>query len=125
MVWKYIDKQAFTIAALQDFNAMKDIISITPEETKETYTLIEDKGTDDPVIKRYDVALKYMKWFLPAWNRLKEQDRDILKEFYMSGDLRSGATVRLQHKLNYSDRQIDRLRASALKELILRLLGET
>jgi len=125
MVWKYIDKQAFTIAALQDFNAMKNIISITSEETKETYTLIEDKETDDPVIKRYDTALKYMKWFLPAWNRLKEQDRDILKEFYMSGDLRSGATVRLQHKLNYSDRQIDRLRASALKELILRLLGET
>jgi hypothetical protein len=125
MVWKYIDKQAFTIAALQDFNAMKDIISITPEETKETYTLIEDKETDDPVLKRYDVALKYMKWFLPAWNRLKEQDRNILKEFYMSGDLKSGATVRLQHKLNYSDRQIDRLRASALKELILRLLGET
>ena len=143
--WKYIDKRQFTISAIRDYNLMKTIITAAPERTKGKNEVEEDSvhskqnataigkapytraegpiGNIDLVEKRYMDAVEYMEWFSPAWESLKEQDKKILSEFYMGENRRSGASVRLQHALNYSDRHLDRLRASALDELGNLLLG--
>ncbi len=34
--------------------------------------------------KKYEEAVNYMKWFLPAWNLLSEEDQFVLNEFYIS-----------------------------------------
>jgi len=65
----------------------------------------------------------YLDWFEPAWCALSEEKRLILKEFYMMGNLKSGAGVRLQFKVNYSDRQIYRIKESALSELSISLFS--
>jgi len=44
-----------------------------------------------------------MGWLDPAWGALTDEEH-ILREFYMTGNQRSGATARLQCELNYSER---------------------
>lgn len=141
LICKYIDKRQFAISAIRDFNNMKIIINTTPEKIKETDERTMDADSieferstqekiqiqnikGDLVKKRYKNAMEYMEWFLPVWDSLKKQDQRVLHEFYMSENLRSGASVRLQHELNYSERHIDRLRSNALDELAYLLLGE-
>jgi hypothetical protein len=148
VAWKYIDKQAITVSAIRDFDSMNAIIDTTPQSVKDKYDMITNPvealskssvtkitcehnatvkkkiGDIDFVKARYVNALEYMEWFMPAWTNLTQLDQKILKEYYMSGSRRSGASARLQNELNYSDRQIDRLRASALETLSLLLLGE-
>lgn len=34
IAWKYLNKPSATVAALQDYATMRDIINITPQETK-------------------------------------------------------------------------------------------
>ena len=145
---RYIDKHSITISAIRDFDSMKAIIDTTPQNVKDKYDMITNPvealskssviipmhvpkstvkkklGDIDFVKARYTNALEYMEWFMPAWTNLAQQDQKILREYYMSGNQRSGASVRLQYELNYSERQIDRLRASALETLSLLLLGE-
>lgn len=148
IAWKYIDKNAFAISAIRDYNSMKNIIEKTPEGIKEVYnrlinpaeaaleasvndnvyrcgSKVEKAPENIDLIKdRYDKAREYMGWFMPAWTGLTKRDQKILQEYYMTGNLRSGASIRLQHELNYSERQIDRMRASALEQFSLLLLGE-
>ena len=142
--WKYIDKRQFTISAIRDYNLMKAIIKSAPEGVKgeneaanadhfkqkatafgkTPFTWVKGPiNSTDLVEKRYMDAVEYMEWFSPAWESLSEQDKKILSEFYMGENRRSGASVRLQHALNYSDRHLDRLRANALDELSNLLLG--
>ena len=37
IAWRYIDKPAATIAAIKDYNSMRKVINITPQEIKELY----------------------------------------------------------------------------------------
>ena len=147
LAWKYVDKQAVVISVIRDFDSMKTIIETTPDEVKDKYDIITnpvqamiemstsnsymhkskiEKTIEDVdfVKQRYANAIEYMEWFLPAWTNLKDQDQVIIREYYMSGNLRSGASIRLQHELNYSERQIDRMREKALKTLTVLLFGE-
>lgn len=99
-----------TIRALCNYDSMKFIISDTPTKIRE----IEDAAAavHSPVIdgmpkihnnnaheekllhaieitdvyaRRYYAAIKFMKWFEPAWKHLSEDDRFVLHEFYMTG----------------------------------------
>ena len=143
---KYVDRHPFTISAIRDYKLMKSIIDAAPARVKEQNGMavnanLPEKETEtfekspcsqtersiesiDLVKKRYTEASEYMEWFFPAWDSLSEQGQKILSEFYMSDSRRSGASIRLQHALNYSDRQLDRLRSSALDELSNFLLGK-
>ena len=143
LVWRYIDKNKTTISAMRDYENMKHIIETTPETIKtdgenpaqskfETLTsskisantkVVKSIENIDFIKNRYRNAAEYMEWFLPAWDSLKEQDKKILREFYMNESKRSGASIRLQFDLNYSERQIDRLRAEALETFSTLLLG--
>ena len=149
IAWKYLNKPSATVAALQDYATMRDIINITPQETKELYDrmistggrqltglpiswnpqageerLVKCLDTLDVIQERYRQAVEYMSWFEPAWATLSDTEQEVLQEFYMSGSLRSGANIRLQQKLNYSHAQVDRVRSKALARLSHLLFGK-
>ena len=149
IAWKYLNKPSATVAALQDYATMRDIINITPQETKELYDrmistggrqltglptswnpqanenrLVKCLDTLDVIQERYRQAVEYMSWFEPAWATLSDTEQTVLREFYMNGSLRSGANIRLQQKLNYSHAQVDCVRAKALARLSHLLFGK-
>jgi len=47
----------------------------------------------------------------------------VLKEFYLRDSLRSGASARLQIKLGYSERNVEKIRSRALGKLAKLLYG--
>lgn len=145
---KYINKNAATVAAIQDYNNMRFIINNTPQEIKDVYEKMTSAksprlgsspaarnpqaGSDmlaaqldklDILRERYSQALEYMSWFEPAWSSLTDTEQHILTEFYMRENQKSGATYRLMNELNYSQSQVERLRASALSHLRIMLFG--
>lgn len=149
IAWKYLNKPSATVAALQDYSTMREIINITPQETKALYDrmtsvggrpltgiptswnpqagedrLIKSLDTLDVIQERYRQAVEYMSWFEPAWATLSDVEQTILREFYMNGNLRSGANIRLQQSLNYSHAQVDRVRSKALARLAHLLFGK-
>ncbi len=108
IVWQYLDKKAAAINALKDYSSMKHII----ENTEEDIEALNDRMTSpqSPVIdgmpsvhdpkagekrvvacineidvlkERYRQALEYMDWFQPAWDALNDDERYVLKEFYL------------------------------------------
>ena len=149
IAWKYLNKPSATVAALQDYSTMRDIINITPQETKELYDrmvsvgsrrmtglpaswnpqageerLVKSLDTLDVIQERYRQAVEYMGWFEPAWATLTDTEQIVLREFYMNGSRKSGATARLQDMLFFSERQVERLRSRALSRLTHMLFGK-
>ena len=143
IAWKYLNKPSATVAAMQDYSTMREIINITPQETKELYDrmvavgsrrvtgvpagwnpLVKSLDTLDVIQERYRQAVEYMGWFEPAWATLTDTEQMVLREFYMNGSLRSGAAVRLQERLSYGHSQIDRIRSKALARLSHLLFGK-
>lgn len=149
IAWKYLNKPSATVAAMQDYWTMREIINITPQETKELYDrmisvgsrpltglptswnpqagedrLVKSLDTLDVIQERYRQAVEYMSWFEPAWATLTDTEQMVLREFYMNDNLRSGATARLQQSMNYSERQVDRVRSKALSRLAHLLFGK-
>ena len=43
--WKYLNKPSATVAAMQDYSTMREIINITPQETKELYDRMVSVGS--------------------------------------------------------------------------------
>ena len=149
IAWIYLDKKSAAVSAIKDYTDMEFIINDTPDDiadvrakmtTAKTPALSDmPKGTPDPhagegrlaaqldeidILKeRYRRALEYMEWFRPAWDALTDDERIILTEYYMSGNMRSGANVRLSLRLHYSTAQIDRIRSKALSRLTVMLFG--
>lgn len=144
----YIDKRAATIEAMKDYENMKHILASTSQEVKDEYEDIisvsgvsidgmpkahNPKAGENKIVsgldkinvmrERYSQAVEYMKWFKPAWKLLTDDEQFILKEFYMNGNQRSGASARIEIRLAYSARQVDRLRHKALEKLIRSLYG--
>jgi hypothetical protein len=149
IAWKYIDKPAATISAIRDYMNMRSVINITPDEIKELYNRMisprNSKITDMPKTKnnrshedmlaasmdkldvmqeRYRQAIEYIGWFEPAWASLTDDEQLVLKEFYMNGSQHSGACIRLQNQLSYSERQVYRIRETAMKRLSHLLFGK-
>ena len=149
IAWIYLNKPSATVAALQDYSTMRDIINITPQETKELYDrmvsvgsrrmtglpaswnpqageerLVKSLDTLDVIQERYRQAVEYIGWFEPAWATLTDTEQIVLREFYMNGSRKSGATARLQDMLNFSERQVERLRSRALSRLTHMLFGK-
>ena len=148
IAWKYINKNAATIAAMRDYGNMRYIVANTPDATKEVHNrmvspraatitgmptaqygnagserLPEQIDKIDAYRERYGAAVAYMEWFQPAWFELDETERHVLCEFYMSKSLNSGATYRLADEYSCSERKIDSMRYNALKNLKTLLFG--
>lgn len=149
IAWKYLNKPSATVAAMQDYDTMREIINITPQETKELYDrmlspggrqmtglpaswnpqageerLVRSLDTLDVIQERYREAVEYMCWFKPAWATLLDTEQTVLREFYMGESRRSGAAARLERQLNFSERQIHRIRERALRRMSMLLFGK-
>ena len=145
---KYIDTSSATIAAMRDYENMQAIIDNTPDSIQEVSGRMtaprsaqvtgmpsafnpgagQEQLADlidkmDILQDRYHIAVDYMSWFTPAWERLEEQEQQILSEIYMSNQFRNGARYRLANSLNYTERHVDRLRAKALQKMQTLLYG--
>lgn len=123
--WSYLDKKRAAIAALQDYAAMKKILAIQGvEEGTGAEMMARSFDKIDVLQQRYKQAREFMDWFEPAWCYLDDTEQLVLTEFYMGDSLRSGATARLQIKLGYSERNVDRIRSRSLGKLAKLLYGE-
>jgi len=115
IIWKYIDTEKASIKALEDYQNMKKLqLILSTEATR----------TSDPNSYRIQQNKEFLEWFEPSWNALEDEEKLILKEFYMTGNLKSGAGIRLQLKLNYSERHLHRLRGDAIAKLSMMLFGK-
>ena len=149
IIWKYLDKRSAAVDALKDYGSMKFIIGHTDDEIKRAYEKMEGisspqldgmprshnpQASEERIVKgieeidvlkeRYRQAVEYMSWFEPAWATLTDTEQVVLREFYMGDNLRSGAAIRLQERLNFSERQVHRIRAQALKRMSHLLFGK-
>lgn len=149
IAWEYINKVAATVNAVRDYENMRNVIEITPEEIKEQQgrmvsvgggSVTVSTGVHDPrsgekaiasaidkidvLTERYKGAVEYIRWFEPAWQKITELERTVLREFYMTGNQRSGANRRLQAELQYSEAQIERLRKKSLWKFSMLLFGK-
>ena len=148
IIWKYIDKSSASINVLRDYDYMKNVVSSVPDTLKEEYSktfkpasaqISDSPKTHNPLAtetriinyldkldvlqERYFQAVEYMRWFSTAWATLTDTEQNILREYYMGGNQRSGANFRLQDKLSYSEPQIERMRKRALNRLSTMLFG--
>ena len=105
--WTYLDKTTATVKALKDYSKMQHIIDFTDAEIRQVEEQMAGVGSlkidgmpknPDPQageermitgMKQIDVlrerlrqANEYMRWFLPGWNALSEDDRFILDTYY-------------------------------------------
>lgn len=108
---KYLDTYKATLAALDDYQSMVNIIETTDQAIKDTYEQLttvsslrldgmphapnpragEDRVAStldrvDAYRERYRQAREYMDWFLPAWGVLSEDDRFVLDTFFFAAD---------------------------------------
>ena len=115
IIWMYIDTQKATIKAIEDYPYIKKSELILSDY---------ENNLNDFNSFRKQQTTEFLNWFEPAWLSLSEETQSILKEFYMAGNLKSGAGVRLQFKLNYSERQLHRIKEKAISELSKMLFGK-
>ena len=120
IVWQYLDKKSATIDVLKDYESMEFIIESTDDKIKD----VEDNmisvastnfsgmprsnntnGNESRIVnsineidilkERYRQASEYMNWFLPAWNKLNEEEQFILTEFYITDDINKTDAVQV------------------------------
>ena len=65
-------------------------------------------------VRRYCVALEYVRKFDSAWNDLLLGEQRVLTEFYGQTKRHTGACTRMQDELGLSERQVYRLVEKAL-----------
>ena len=148
VLWSFINKRDAVVSAVKAYRNMEAIIENTPDEVREQELSMvsprasrlsgmpsspNPKGGEQRIVslinnidtsrERYRQALEYMEWFVPAWNTLTDKESTILSEFYMSENLRSGATKRLSELLSYSHSHIERLKNKAITQLAHLLFG--
>jgi hypothetical protein len=150
IVWQYLDKRAAAINALKDYSSMKYIIEHTDEDIA---TLNEEMSSPgSPVIngmpsahdpkagekrliacineidvlkERYRQALEYMDWFQPAWDALTEDERYVLKEFYLDDEQKQiDAVYNICDRFNIERSSAYNKKNRALQHLALLLYGK-
>ena len=112
IIWQYLDKRSAAIAALKDYSSMIYIIENTDSEIAKLHddltTLSSPSFSDMPanqhnpqsgeirmaaaideidvLRERYRQAKEYMDWFQPAWDKLSDDERYVLEQFYWCED---------------------------------------
>lgn len=109
IAWQYLDKRAATVSVLKDYESMKSIAAQAPDELaklRQQMLRINSPAMSDmprepfdphsgesrtarvldamdALSAKYEQALSYMAWFQPGWEALTEDERFVLKCFYM------------------------------------------
>jgi len=148
--WVYLDKKAAVIRAVKDYNVMERIIQNYNKAIEEARTrmtaahspvlsfapgssntlaageerIAETIDAISVIEERYNCAVEYMRWFLPAWCALSEVERIILSEFYQSENISRNVLIsNLSCELFIERAQIYRLKDKAVEHLALLLYG--
>jgi len=121
--WSYLNTRTAALAALRDYPAMQNILAATPQAVKTAAGEDRTDAEQTTLPQRYQQAKAFLDWFAPAWDYLNPTEQLVLKEFYLRDSLRSGASARLQVKLGYSERNVDKIRSRALGKLAKQLYG--
>jgi len=148
--WMYLDKKAATIRAIKDYRTMDHIIQSYVSAIDEARTRIqsprspvasfapcstnihaahEERIADtldsiSAIDERYNSAIAYMRWYLPAWNALTDIERVILSEFYQAENISRNVLIsNLSCELFIERAQIYRYKDKALERLALLLYG--
>ena len=111
IAWTYLNKKTAAADALRDYSSMEYILlhhTEAEEEMRERMTDIRSSAPTgmphnpnpkagearlaaqldeiDVLKERYRQALEYIEWFKPAWEKLSDDDRYVLEEFYTGDD---------------------------------------
>ena len=79
----------------------------------------------DVLKERYRQALEYMAWFRPAWEQLSEDERFILREFFMRMDInKTDAILNIGERLHIERAWVYKKKDAALTRLALLLYGK-
>ena len=150
IAWTYLDKRGAAVDALKDFASMEYIIANHAEDEeaiREDMTAIgspalggQPSGHNphagearlaaqldeiDVLKERYRQALEYMAWFRPAWEQLSEDERFILREFFMRTDInKTDAMLNIGDRLHIERTHVYRRKDKALEHLALLLYGK-
>lgn len=151
IAWRYLDKRSATIKALYDYSAMKHIVdtpqedlAMEAEELESSLTNPSSSYSDgtprsnnpragesrvlhlinklNADAERYQLAQEYMKWFMPAWEHLSQEEQLILSLCYMTSDS-NNAMDTLCAKLNVEKANAYKKRGRALERMQMLLFG--
>ena len=150
IAWTYLDKKAAAAEALKDYTAMEFIIDNHIEveaELRERMTSVKsvhhtglpynpDPKSDearlvaqidgiDVLKERYRSAVEYMEWFKPAWEKLSEDDRFVLDEFYNRNDsIQPDAIGNICERFHIERTSAYKKKNRALTKLVVLLYGK-
>ena len=148
IIWKYLDKRAATIAALKDYDSMAFIIRDTEAQVAKAETRLGSVGgmrlssipsvhnpkaaeermaavVDEVSVieERFRQAQEYMSWFQPAWDQLEDEERYILRTFYVENSYGAGAVYEIADHLHIEQTAAYKRKNRALCRLQVLLFG--
>jgi hypothetical protein len=150
IAWTYLDKRGAAVDALKDFASMEYIIANHAEDEeaiREDMTAVsapalggQPSGHNphagearlaaqldeiDVLKERYRQALEYMEWFRPAWNEMTEDERFILREFFLREDIaKTEAILNIGERLHIERTWVYKKKDATLTRLALLLYGK-
>lgn len=150
IVWLYLDKKAATINALKDYDSMAYITRNTDKDVARIHMSMESPAgpvlnglpsAHDPQagesrlanclddidcrMERYRQALEYMEWFRPAWDALSDEERYLLRAFFVGTGAKGDALQDVCDTLHVERAQAYRKKDKALSHLTLLLYGKS
>ena len=150
IAWIYLDKKTAAVDALKDYASMEYIIKnhrddmdeirsnitaipsssiVSPSASKNPNSgetrLASSLDEIDVLKERYRRALEYMEWFRPAWDKLTDDERFILTEFFLREDItKTEAILNIGDRLHIERTWVYRKKDTALTRLSLLLYGK-
>jgi hypothetical protein len=150
IAWTYLDKKSAAVEALKDYTAMEFIINNhedTETELRERMSAVRSSTPTgmphnhnphagearlaaqideiDVLKERYRLALEYMEWFSPAWEKLTEDEQFVLNEFYCCSDAsQTDAVYNICDRFNIERSSAYNKKNRALARLALLLYGK-
>lgn len=135
---KYLDTRNATIAALEDYPLMAQIITASTNHTHDTLknqvidhtlsprTPVSSAPADahfDFYSERHYQACQYMDWFMPAWKVLSENERYVLETFFLADGTQEENVRKIGERFYIERDSVYRRKNRALKKLSMALFG--
>jgi len=150
IMWKYLDKRRAAVQVIKDYSSMKFILDHTDEKIKEEQIhmtglgspsldgmphahnpqageekLVNSLNEIDILKERYRQAVEYMRWFVPAWKQLSNDEQYVLDAFYDDDSgYGSGAAEAVARSFHIEATSAYKKKSRALDHLTVLLFGK-
>ncbi len=147
--WAFLDKRQATEDAIRAYDQMQFVIDHTDEDIRRARERMveisspkltggpggphdphatEGKIVDaineiDTLKERYRQAVEYMKWFMPAWEYLSEEERYVLDAFCHDNEYGDGVADSVAEAFNISRSSAYSRKKRAIRKLMYLLYG--